>query len=493
MCSAWASSCAGGVEHRGRAVGSFLDVGTERGALQHRAHLVGDPAEPGDQDLQRRRRPGSSRRRLASRGRATRAGLRDRSSRRAPRSCSPRGPRPPDRPPARPAAVPAGQHLGDRARRRRLGHGPQRDDLDRVVAAVAVATLVLGGELGDGRHPEVVALPGVPAVDRGRDRARLDAERRHAPSATRASSSALVERRRASAPRRPAPHQLPVAGRDQQPDRRQDAGRGRDDHGASCPSTRPAHTRATVPRRRTRRARARPGRRRARPTPARSACSIPAFTTAMTPVGVDAGRVERGPRHAASRSGRCRVSPCRRWSRRGSGRQRGWRRSPSGRYRRGRSTPGPDRRRPMPGPTTSAPPASMRAMLPPPAPMVWMSSEGSRTGKPATACSAVTAGAPSRIRHTSVLVPPMSKLSASGKPQARPPRPRPARPPAGPESSSAAGSSAPLLDVEQAAGRRHDHDLVGGVGQAAQVRAAHRPECRVDDGRDRALVLAHLG
>ena len=74
-------------------------------------------------------------------------------------------------------------------------------------------------------------------------------------------------------------------------------------------------------------------------------------------------------------------------------------------------------------------------MLPPPAPTVWMSSIGSRTGRPATSRSVDRPGRPSRISETSQLVPPMSKATAS-------PAPIPtaaATPPAGPDSSSRAG------------------------------------------------------
>ncbi len=42
-------------EQRRRAVGSLLDVGAERGAPQHRPHLVGDPLEPADEDGERGR------------------------------------------------------------------------------------------------------------------------------------------------------------------------------------------------------------------------------------------------------------------------------------------------------------------------------------------------------------------------------------------------------------------------------------------------------
>ena len=55
------------------------------------------------------------------------------------------------------------------------------------------------------------------------------------------------------------------------------------------------------------------------------------------------------------------------------------------------------------------------------------------------------------------------------------------------------GQLRPAFHVEQAARRRHDHHLIGRVGETLEVRATHRAQRRVDDGRDRALVLTHLG
>ena len=72
--------------------------------------------------------------------------------------------------------------------------------------------------------------------------------------------------------------------------------------------------------------------------------------------------------------------------------------------------------------------------------MVCTSSEGSRTGNPATVRSAAGSGAPPRTRHTSVLVPPMSKVTASAKPHAAATSAAAATPPAGPESSRVAGT-----------------------------------------------------
>ena len=81
-------------------------------------------------------------------------------------------------------------------------------------------------------------------------------------------------------------------------------------------------------------------------------------------------------------------------------------------------------------------------MDPPPAPIVWTSSEGSRTGRPPIVRSAAGSGRPSTTRHTSVLVPPMSNVTASGKPAATAAAAPARTPPAGPDRRSAAGSSA---------------------------------------------------
>src|SRR5699024_11519339 len=61
------------------------------------------------------------------------------------------------------------------------------------------------------------------------------------------------------------------------------------------------------------------------------------------------------------------------------------------------------------GPTRNPPPASSQAMDPPPAPMVWTSTEGSFNGSPAISEERVSSGIPSRISAISVDVPPISK------------------------------------------------------------------------------------
>ena len=107
-------------------------------------------------------------------------------------------------------------------------------------------------------------------------------------------------------------------------------------------------------------------------------------------------------------------------------------------------------------------------MLPPPAPTVWMSSCGRRSGRPPTRRSALRPATPSRIRQTSVDVPPMSKLIASGMPAAT----TAATPPAGPDRSSRAGCAA-------ASSRSHTPPfdcITAGAGRpsAAAVSASRR-------------------
>ena len=63
-------------------------------------------------------------------------------------------------------------------------------------------------------------------------------------------------------------------------------------------------------------------------------------------------------------------------------------------------------------------------------------------GRPPTVRWAAGSGRPSMTRHTSVLVPPMSKVTASGKPAATAAAAPASTPAAGPDSSRAAGRSA---------------------------------------------------
>ena len=54
-------------------------------------------------------------------------------------------------------------------------------------------------------------------------------------------------------------------------------------------------------------------------------------------------------------------------------------------------------------------------------------------GRPSTSVSALSAGVPSETRHTSVLVPPMSNVITSAKPERPAWRTAPMTPAAGPE------------------------------------------------------------
>ena len=80
------------------------------------------------------------------------------------------------------------------------------------------------------------------------------------------------------------------------------------------------------------------------------------------------------------------------------------------------------------------------AMLPPPAPMVWMSTIGSLSGNGPIIPSLVISGRPSRTRQMSALVPPTSIEMMSPKPAARATPTAPTTPAAGPESTVCTGS-----------------------------------------------------
>ena len=78
-------------------------------------------------------------------------------------------------------------------------------------------------------------------------------------------------------------------------------------------------------------------------------------------------------------------------------------------------------------------------MLPPPAPMVWMSTMGSFSGNGPTIPSLVTSGRPSRTRQMSALVPPTSIEMMSRWPAARATLTAPTTPAAGPDSTVCTG------------------------------------------------------
>ena len=217
MCSAWASSSPRGGEERGRAVGPFLDVGAERGAAQHRAHLVGDRREPGREDLQLGRvharttthapvGPGSARQPVGDPHRAV--GLAR-------------------RPRARDRRARHRREVVDRERRGARHPRPQRDHLDRRRRAVeAVASRVLGGEVAHVADGELVALARVPAVEPTAD-VTAGQERRRARPPTRRAPRPVRRVRRASATMRTTSrcsgeHSRPTRGEHARPRRHED-------------------------------------------------------------------------------------------------------------------------------------------------------------------------------------------------------------------------------------------------------------------------------
>ena len=394
---------------------------------EHGAHLLGHARQARHQDLERRR---VQRRHRAGEERGRRSGPGRPASRRPPRSCSRARTARPARPP------PAGRTTGRSATS--SGAGP--------VARARSATTSTGapgrskplrrrcsaGKDADVGHGQLVALPGVAAVDGGGHRGaghrpphggtQLGQGRLQAPVVGRGG---------------PRPDGVPLHGRRQQPDRRQDAGAGRHDHhrhvegvgqgagvqrpgaaeghqgqapGVDAPGhrhgpQRPLHGR--VDHRHHARRPSTPARASAARAAAASRAPSPgkAASPGIRPsdeVGVGHRRLLAPPAVA----GRARARP------------RPTRARPPGRRRCrcGRRTP---RRRRWCGCRGWA---AGRAGRPP------------RAGPPAR-------GRPSRIRQTSVLVPPMSKLRASGQPQATATADAARTPPAGPESSRAAGTS----------------------------------------------------
>ena len=132
------------VEHRRRAVGPLLDVRARRRPAQHRAHLVGDAAEPRHQHLQ-------------ARGVEAHGRLRSTRAPAAPGSAvQPSG----SQIVQSGSAIAAGPRAGDRdgagrsvssKRARERGRGADGDDLDRGVGAGEAVALPVG--LVEGGRP----------------------------------------------------------------------------------------------------------------------------------------------------------------------------------------------------------------------------------------------------------------------------------------------------------------------------------------------------
>ena len=485
MCSACTSSVAVGGEQRGRAVGALLDVRAVRGAPQHRTHLLGDAGEPRDQDLQRRRdraRPRPAPTRPA-------APRRRRANPREPTRCSPAR-----RPPR------------DRARR---GRGDRREVGRRAAARRPGA--------GRAPRPPRPARPG----GRGRCGARARRERRRRSAtvsswlcpayrqSTAVSTSRVPAPRRARRPRRRAVERARRArgsaasghdrttrarrGEHNSPTAESTPARG-GTITARMPSASATRTRATGPAPPNATSASSRGSTPCSTVTTRTARSIAASTTRDDAVG----RVDR-PRVSAARRGRVdveRAEP----GERGVGRDAaeheigvGHRRL---RRRRVRSRPGPGSAPGALGPDDQrAAGVEPRDRAAAGADRVDVEGRAAGSGSRPTMPGAAPARAHRpRTRHTSVLVPPMSKRDRVG--EAARGRDRGRRP-------HAAGRS------RQQQGRRQ----LGGVGEPArappadvitstspasapsaeQVATAHRAQVRVDDGRDDALVLAELG
>ncbi len=125
------------------------------------------------------------------------------------------------------------------------------------------------------------------------------------------------------------------------------------------------------------------------------------------------------------------------------------------------------------GPTRSAPPSSAHAIDPPPALTECTLTIGRPSGTPATCASVVVSARPETIAATSVLVPPMSKLSTSAKPLAAATHEAPTTPPAGPDRTQAA----PLRAACSSSSTPPDERITSGAGNPA-ARARSPSRCR---------------
>ena len=180
-------------------------------------------------------------------------------------------------------------------------------------------------------------------------------------------------------------------------------------------------------------------------------------------------------------------------------RGRGWRRSPSPRRRRGRSRPGPARAPALSGPTCSTPPASTRAIEPPPAPMLTMSS--ALQGDPLAGEPAVGGDRrprPRRPARCRCWCRPCRTGCRSPSPTRRAAYWLPATPPAGPESTAAGREPHRFRNGRDAAVRLDDQDRARKAGllepgrEPGQIALQHRADVGVDDRRADPLVLLDL-
>ena len=378
-----------------------------------------------------------------------------RSTRRAPTPCSPA--RRSTGGPATAGRVGAGRSVG-RSGAAAAGAGPVRRRPRSATSGRAYplrrwCSAGKSSTVGDG---ELVALAGVAAVERvstrraGPDqrRGRLGAQR----GARRVEPGAGRRGWASSAPAR-------AARGGEQPDRGQHAGAGRDDARRASRARRRPRRRAAARRRRTRPAPdpARVDARAPRVT-TRTACSIAASTTATTPAASTPALAERGAgrgrRRAGPRPGKVGlgVEPAEHEVGIGDGRL-GAAPPVAGRAGHGAGAAGPD------GQRAARVEAGDRAAAGADGVHVERGQSDRVAGDDALG-GRRRARRPGS-RHTSVLVPPMSNVTASGKPHAAATAAAARTPPAGPESSSAAGRSAAVPAGHQPAGRGHDEHLVG--------------------------------
>ena len=359
-----------------------LMFGLKARAAQGGAHLLGDAGQPGEEHGEAGRAEAHGRATLtpATGRRRTRAPAAPGSARQpggtqVVQSASAMTAGPVDR-----RRRSGGREVGDGDRARRWRRRARSAiDLDGVVGAgVAVAPGVEVVEVGHRIDGELVALPGVAAVDGGRDlRRRIGtdsaphelgnaAAARAARAASRPAWSSGVGHDRTTSTCSGAASS-PTA--ENTPARAGTITAGIPSASASaqaCSGPAPPNATSASP----------PGRRPAPPTPPAAPRPWWRRRPSTTSAASHPGAGERAARrahveHADAREAR---RPPR------SARARDRRRSPSAPCRPGRSTPARARRRPTRGPTASAPPASSAAIDPPPAPIVWMASAGSRTG-----------------------------------------------------------------------------------------------------------------
>ena len=177
------------------------------------------------------------------------------------------------------------------------------------------------------------------------------------------------------------------------------------------------------------------------------------------------------PRRRRGRAARGRRGNCRGRD----SRARGWRRSRSPRRRPGRSRRARARRRRSAGPTCSTPPASTRAIEPPPAPMLTMSSACSAdplAGEPAVGGDWARPPADQRDVGAGAAHVEQDQVGLADQARARGGCRRRRRP--GPESTRAGGEAHRLGDRRDAAVRLDDQDRAGDSPPRAAASRAGR-------------------